>query len=435
MTHKLSIVTIVGRQNVGKSTLFNALIRSRKAIVDPRPGLTRDILSCSISHRGLQFSLVDTPGLDIRDTSELSRAILDNANRQLGTSTIIILLMEKPSPSPFDLDLIGIIRKQAKPTIIAVNKMDTAADLEHMVNFYEMGFNDILPLSAMRRINLDLLLDKIADLLPAREHVLQKPDIRIAIIGRPNSGKSTLLNAFMGYDRSVVSAIPGTTRDAVDDEFNYYGKRIQIIDTAGMRKKSRIQDSIDFYSVTRTKNAIRNADIAIHLIDATMGLTDTDKKISDEIVRQRAPTIIAINKWDLIPKNNKTFEEFREKLIFRFYKAADFPIISISAQKRVRIHKLIHTALELKERSSQRIETGKLNKLFENVQKKNRPPVLGNRLKILYGTQIGISPPVFKIWVNNPSLCTDSVKRFLEKHLQEMLNLKGVPIVLKIGKR
>jgi GTP-binding protein len=435
MSNRLPIATIVGRQNVGKSTLFNALIKNKKSIVDPRPGLTRDVISYIVDHKSAKFTLSDTPGLDLRDTSELSKSILDSATRQLEKSSLIILLMESPSPTPFDMDLVDIIRKLSKPTIIAINKMDNSSNLEAMINFYEVGFNDILPISAKGRINLDLLFDKIVYLLPEKKQILKSADIKISIVGRPNSGKSTLLNSLTGYNRAVVSHIPGTTRDAVDEEFNFYGKRIKVIDTAGLRKKSRIRDSIDYYSLTRTIGAIKNSDVTIHLIDATIGLTETDKKISDEIVKSKNPAIIAINKWDAIQKNSKTFEQYRDKIIFKFYKAEDFPIISVSAKDKVRIHKLIHTALELKEKASRRIETSKLNKIIESMQKTKRPPQMGEKLKVLYATQVDSNPPTFKMFVNNPSLFNRSITRFLEKYIKRTLELEGIPIVLKIDKK
>jgi GTP-binding protein len=435
MSNRLPIATIVGRQNVGKSTLFNALIKNKKAIVDPRPGLTRDVISCTVDHKSAKFTLSDTPGLDLRDTSELSKSILDSATRQLEKSSLIILLMESPSPTSFDMDLVDIIRKLSKPTIIAINKMDNSSNLEAMINFYEVGFNDILPISAKGRINLDLLIDKMVYLLPEKKQTLKSADIKISIVGRPNSGKSTLLNSLTGYNRAVVSHIPGTTRDAVDEEFNFYGKRIKVIDTAGLRKKSRIRDSIDYYSLTRTIGAIKNSDVTIHLIDATIGLTETDKKISDEIVKSTNPAIIAINKWDAIQKNSKTFEQYRDKIIFKFYKAEDFPIISVSAKDKVRIHKLIHTALELKEKASRRVETSKLNKIIESMQKTKRPPQMGEKLKVLYATQVDSNPPTFKLFVNNPSLFNRSITRFLEKYIKRALELEGIPIVLKIDKK
>src|SRR4030042_6836749 len=353
---KLPIVAIVGRRNVGKSTLFNAIIKQRKAIVDAMPGLTRDILSYNVEYNSILFTLADTPGLELPNSSAVSGPSLANAREFLARASVIILLLENPAPEAFDMELAEIVRKLSIPAIIAINKMDSRELLENMTNFYEMGFPDIVPVSAMTHFNLPLLLDKVLDLLPVKKTTRPQSDLKITIVGRPNCGKSTLLNSLIGYNRAVVSEIPGTTRDSVDEDFSYHKKRINAIDTAGIRRKSHITESIDYYSLDRTIESIRRSDVVVHLIDATAGLTETDKKISDEIMKARKPVIIAVNKWDLIEKDHTTFKAFTDRLTFQFYKASDFPIISISAKQRLRLHRIIHTALDLKERASSKIE-------------------------------------------------------------------------------
>lgn len=435
MTVSIPIVSIVGRQNVGKSTLFNSLIRRKKSIVDAMPGLTRDIISCRLTHREATFELCDTPGLDISDPSELSRAILENAQAFLKRSSVVILLLENPAPSSFDYTLAELVRKLGVPSIIAVNKMDRGSDYENLSNFYDLGFDDILPISALRRDNITLMLDKIFERLPVRRLHSAHPDLRIAIVGRPNSGKSTLLNALIGYERSVVSAVPGTTRDSVDEEFGFQGKRITVIDTAGIRKKSRIKDDIDFYSHARTVESIARSNVVLHLLDAGEGLTETDKKIADEVLRAHKPFIIAINKWDMIEKDRDTFKEFKDRLVFKFYRAADFPVISVSARDKLRIHRLITTALELHEKAGLRIATPRLNKIVEDLQRSHRIPSLGERLKIFYITQTAADPPHFKVFVNNPEFFRRDVVRHLEKALQASFNLNGVPLVLSLEGR
>ena len=435
MTRKLPIVSIVGRQNVGKSTLFNALIRERKAIVDSFPGLTRDIISYTVKHNSISFILSDTPGLDISDSSKLTRSIIDNTYRHLEQSAVIIFLLEKPSPDSFDMDLADIIRKLSLPTLIAVNKMDNKEDMENMVNFYEMGFNDIVPISALRMVNINLFLNKIIDALPEKKTFNDKIDLKIALVGRPNSGKSTLLNSLIGYDRVIVSDIPGTTRDSVDEEFTFFGKIIRIIDTAGLKRRRKTKGNVQYYSMRRAIDSIRKSDIVFHLIDATIGLTETDKKISDEILKSNKPMIIAINKWDVLEKDDKTFSEYKDKIIFKYYRAMDFPIISISAIDKVRIHKLIKLALELHQKSKTKISTPELNKIFEVIQKRSAIPLLGRAMKIYYATQTDSTPPKFKIFVNKPELFKRDVIRFLQKTLQEKFNLKGIPIVINIEGR
>ncbi len=434
--NKLPIISIVGRQNVGKSTLFNVMTKDKIAIVDAYPGLTRDILSYNLEYKSIAFTLTDTPGLDLDNINQLTASIKDNAIAHLSHASAIILLLESPAPTSFDLDLAEMLRKLSIPTIIAVNKMDDDSHLEHMSNFYEMGFNDILPISALRKKNIPLLFDKIINLLPVKKTKIHEADLKISLVGRPNSGKSTLLNAFLGYERSVVSNIPGTTRDSVDDDFLYHKKNVKIIDTAGIRRKSKITDNIEFYSLTRTLESLKRCDVAIHLIDAELGLTETDKKISDEIVKTRKPIIIAVNKWDAIEKNHKTFEEFKDKVIFKFYKAEDYPIISISAKNKQRINKLVETAFQIKEKANRRIETPKLNQLIDRLQHHNRLPQLGGKIRIYYATQIDSIPPQFKLFVNNVEFFRKDTIRYFEKELKKELDLLGIPIILHIeGKK
>ncbi len=428
---KLPIVAIVGRRNVGKSTLFNSMIKQKRAIVDATPGLTRDIISYNLKYSSVLFTLSDTPGLDLPDSTELSKPILENARDYLAKASAIILLLENPAPTSFDMDLAELIRKLAVPAIIAINKMDGTKELENMSNFHEMGFQDILPISAKTHFNLTLLLDKILPLLPVKKTSHPEADLKITIVGRPNSGKSTLLNSFMGYNRAVVSKVPGTTRDSIDEEFMYQKKKIVVIDTAGIRRKSRISENIEYYSLTRTREAIERCDVAVHLIDAEAGLTETDKKISDEIMRIKKPAIIAINKWDLVIKDHKTLDKFIDRLTFQFYKAVDLPIISISAEKKQRIHRIIETALLLRERAQTKIETSKLNRLMLAAVSRRMPQLQG-KIKIYYSTQVGSNPPQFRLYVNNPAYFKKDVLRYLENFLRKELDLEGVPILIHI---
>jgi GTP-binding protein len=433
MSTKIPVVSIAGRQNVGKSTLFNALLKEKIAIVDDFPGLTRDILSYRVTIGGKSFMLCDTPGLDLPKESALSERILENAHDHLSKSSLVILLLENPDIAPFDLGLIRLLRKMSVPTIVAVNKMDSVESMENMSNFYETGLSDILPISAKFKVNLHLLTDKIAQNLPDFKEKESASDIKIAIVGRPNSGKSTLLNSFMGFERSIVSEVPGTTRDSVRDHFNFNGKRIEIIDTAGLRKRSKMKkDNVEFFSLTRSVDSIRKADIVMHLIDAEKGLCDNDKKIADEIIKSRKPMVIALNKWDLIEKDEKTFNKMKEELTYQFYRAKDFPIISISAMEKQRIHKLLSTAIELKEKSARRIETSKLNKALEEIAKTGRLPGFDTKYKVYYGTQIDTVPPQFKLFVKNADNFRPDVIRFFEKEFSRMMDLEGIPIIIHI---
>jgi small GTP-binding protein len=365
MSAKLPVVSIVGRQNVGKSTLFNALIKDKKSIVDSFPGLTRDVISHTIVHDSVSFVISDTPGLDLASSSELSEQILEGARKHLARSSVIVLLLESPGPESFDFELASIVRKMVLPTIVAVNKMDSAEKMENMSNFYELGFTEIIPVSALRRFNISMMLDNIVRLLPVKKTAVTEPDLKIAVIGRPNSGKSTLLNSFMGYERSVVSDIPGTTRDSVDETFTYHGKTVQIIDTAGIRKKSKIA-------------------------------------------------------------------EYKDKLIFKFYRAEDFPIISVSAKNKQRIDKLLQTAFSLHEKANKRIDTPTLNRVISELKSVGRIPQLGEKIRVYYAVQINTVPPSFRFFVNNAEHFRKDVVRYFEKALKEALDLEGLPIVIQI---
>ncbi len=429
---EIPVVSIIGRQNVGKSTLFNTIIRQRKAIVDEHPGLTRDVVSYILQYHDVSFIINDTPGLDLGADETLSEHIKQVAFHHLQSTDVFVLLFEKPDIASYDYELLELIRKFNKPYIIAINKIDHKEDMECLPDFYELG-QEFIPISALHKRNIDLLLDIIATHLPHKKKKTIEIDCNIALVGRPNSGKSTLLNAFLGYQRAVVSEIPGTTRDSIDATFKFHGKTIMIIDTAGIRRESRIDNTIEYYALVRSKEAIARADVVIHLIDAISGITETDKKIADIIMELHKPTVLAINKWDLIEKDDKTFENFKDRILFKYYRATDFPIISISALQKVRIHKLLQTALEINTRAKHKVETSKINVILEDVQKKHAMPLLGGDLKIYYATQTSTSPPVIRLFVNKPELFRKDVSRFLEKTLQQALNWHGIPIVFEVS--
>ncbi len=435
MKQELPVVTIMGRQNVGKSTLFNTIIKEKKAIVDAVPGLTRDVIAYTVRVGSASFVLNDTPGLDIQDNSELSKSIIGNAMEHLKKSSLLILLLEDPAPNTYDLELVDLTRKLSIPTVIAVNKMDNNECLENMTNFYELGHRAIIPISALGRFNIKLLLEMIVELIPIKQNRDQSPDLKLSIVGRPNSGKSTLLNSIIGYERAVVSDVPGTTRDSVNEDFMFHKKLIRLIDTAGIRRKSSAKENVEFYSLTRTFDTIRKSDVVVHLIDAVQGLTETDKKISDEIIRAKKPIILAINKWDAIEKDTKTYDEYRDTLKFKYYKTDDFPLLTVSAKEKTRIHRLIATAVDLHERAARTIDTPKLNKFIEELQRSRKLPQFGEKIKVFYATQVSADPQEFLFFVNNREHFRRDTVRFFEKALQREFDLIGVPVSIRFEDR
>jgi GTP-binding protein len=310
--------------------------------------------------------------------------------------------------------------------------MDSNERLAEMNEFYRLGLQEFIPISAMTGFNIPLLLETLGSYLEKGGEDPGEPDIRISLVGRPNAGKSTLLNSMVRKERAIVSEIPGTTRDAVDEDLKYYGKHIRLIDTAGIRKKSRIKKNVDYYSTRRSQDAIRRSDVVIHLLDATTGVTETDKKISDIILDAGKPIIIAINKWDAIERDTKTFQQFREKVIFHYYRAADFPIISISARTGQRTGRLLEEAFRLHERASRTIDTPELNRVLKEVQSTRRIPQLGDKIRIYYATQVKSSPPVFRLFVNRRDYFRKDVIRYITKSLQDSLDLHGVPVRIEI---
>lgn len=437
MKDSYPIVAIVGRRNVGKSTLFNSFVKEKKAIVDAYSGLTRDVITRLINHNSISFVISDTPGLDLPSTSELSGSIIENAMNHLRRSSVIVFLVENPGPDKFDLELADILRKTSLPIVVAMNKADSPRDFANAVNFHEVGFTHVMPISATNRVNITPLKDMIVELLPVKKTGTYEPDVRIAIVGRPNSGKSTLLNAFLGYERSVVSEIPGTTRDSIDEDILFHKQVIRLIDTAGIRKKGKIDESIEFYSLRRSLGSIINSDVVIHLLDASLGITDTDKKIADEIVKAKRPAVIAVNKWDVLEeKDHRSFDLFRDEMIRKFYKTVEYPVISISAKEKLRINKLLQTAIELKSAASIKIDTPRLNKILTEIQNSRRVPDLGGSMKIYYATQTGSYPPEFRLFVNNTELFRRDAIRHIEKELRKEIGVAGIPIILTLeGKK
>jgi GTP-binding protein len=435
-------VTIIGRQNVGKSTLFNLFIKKRVAITEDSPGVTRDILEVRIDDTSFRspFLLCDAPGLDIEDESELSQAILNHAKEYLLKSDLILHIIDIRDIRKYDQDLIDFLRTDDLskiPNITVANKVDTFQD-EDMEMVYRLGASEVIPISAKGRKNINLLKNKIDFYLPDVPHEDLPPyDVSFCIVGKPNAGKSSILNKVLGYNRALVSSVAGTTRDPVDSNIVYYGKNIRIVDTAGIRKKSKSAEEIEFYSYTRTWNTIEESQIVVLVIDSSKGIGEFDKKILNDLGKLGKPCILVFNKWDLIPdKESNTMKDYIQKQASYFPPIKDFPMYFISAQTGQRIGQVLESVVKIHEKINTRVTTHKLINKVKDWQKDRsfygnakRPP------KVMYATQVSTSPWKIIFFVNDVELFTSSVKRFFEKKFREEYDLIGIPIQIDIKPR
>lgn len=431
------IVAIVGRPNVGKSTLFNKLIGDRLSIVKDEIGVTRDRLYRETEWSGKKFVLVDTGGLEPRSDDFMMSKVKDQARVAIDEADSIIFLVDgKAGITAIDEDIATILRKENKKVVVAVNKIDNyMRDKDNMFEFYSLGFEDVIPISAEHKVNLGDLLDAAIEKFPTNDRETEE-GLAIAVLGRPNAGKSSFVNKILNKERSIVSDIAGTTRDSIDSSFNYKNEKYTIIDTAGIRKKSKVEDDIEYYSVLRAIKAIQRANICVLMLDATELLTEQDKRIAGLIYEEKKPLIIAINKWDLIEKNNKTVKEFTD-LVKADMPFLDYaPIVTISALTGKRTLEIIDKVKEIDEEYNKKISTGLLNQILEEMIAKNPVPTRkGRAVKINYATQIGSAPPKFVFFSNNPELVHFSYKRYIENNLREYFGFEGCPIEIIFNKK
>lgn len=430
---KLPLVAIVGRPNVGKSTLFNRLLGKRDAIVDDVSGVTRDRNYGESDWSGKKFRLIDTGGYVPESSDLFESAIREQVETAIDESDSIIFLLDfKAGLNPIDKIIANMLRQSGKKYFVVINKVDNEIQKHALSEFYEIGVDKIYNISALSGRQLGDLLDDITSDFPEIDETLQDPRLKIAIVGRPNVGKSSLTNALLGQERSIVTDIPGTTRDSIDSILKYYGEEIVLIDTAGLRKKSKVQESIEFFSNIRTYKAIGECDVAIVLIDAKLGFESQDQKIIDEVIRWRKGLIIAVNKWDLIEKDQNTALQF-ERAIRNKLGTADFaPIIFISALTKQRIFKLIEISKQVESERKKKIPTSQLNDEILPEIEKNPPPATktGREVKIKYITQVGTHYPIFLFFTNYPNQVADHYKRFLENLLRRKYGFEGVPLTL-----
>jgi len=426
----MELVALVGRPNVGKSTLFNRLTGVDQAITVDTPGVTRDRIYGKCDWNGKFFEIVDTGGFIPGSEDTMEAAIRRQAMIAIQEANVIVLICDgKEGVTSFDMDIANILRQSGKPLVLAVNKCDNAASDINAIDFYQLGIGEPIPISSSNGHNTGDFLDEVVKFIVNANDEDEDERLKIAFVGRPNSGKSSLTNAFLGEDRMIVTDIPGTTRDSIDSIVKYYGEEIILIDTAGLRRKAQVKENIELYSTIRTHRAIERCDVAIVLIDATRGIEEQDKKIINECGEARKGMILAINKWDIKEKDYKTADDLMKKYKEEMKTFDYIPMFFVSAITKQRIYKLLDEAKKVKISRKTRISTSKLNDVMLPILEKTPPPsVRGHDLRINYITQTGTEPPVFAFFCNFPDLLPDSYKRFIENRMREVYDFSGTPI-------
>jgi GTP-binding protein len=432
----MGLVAIVGRPNVGKSTLFNRIIEERHAIVESEPGVTRDRLYAKGDWAGKHFQMVDTGGI-VPDSEELfDKAIREQAMLAIEEADHIVFLVDgRDGVTPTDRDIATILRQSRKPITLVVNKCDAPNSDGAANEFYELGLGEPFAISALNGRSTGDFLDAVVGGLPDAPEE-EDTRLKIAVVGRPNVGKSSLTNALLGKDRMVVTPIAGTTRDAIDSVVTYYGQEIVLIDTAGLRRRSQIKESVELYSTMRTSRAIDRCDVAIVMIDATQGLEHQDKRILSEVDEARKGIIIAVNKWDLVEKDTGTADAFTTKIREDMRTLDHVPVVFVSAETKQRITKVLEMAIAIQARREARIPTHELNeRLIEILEKTPPPSIRGRDLRINYVTQVRTAPPIFAFFLNFPELLPDSYKRYIERQLRKLYDYEGVPMSFVFRKK
>jgi len=433
------VVAVVGRPNVGKSTFFNYLAGRRISIIEDTPGVTRDRIYAESEWRGKKFTLIDTGGIEAYSEDYIKQQMVRQAQIAIDTADVIVLMVDiKTGLTAADEDVAVMLRKSAKPVVVAVNKVDSIGQTPpEAYEFYNLGMGEIYPVSSIHGLGMGELLDAIYDYFPEEKHAVDEDDyIKVAVIGKPNSGKSSIINRILGEERVIVSDIPGTTRDAIDTFYEAEGKKYMFIDTAGIRRKSRIDEDIEKYSIIRSWTAVDRADVCIIMIDANEGVTEQDTKIAGYAHEQGKASIIAVNKWDTITKETGALEEYRKKVIQSLEFMSYAPIVFISAKTGQRVDRLLELIEYVNNQASFRVQTGMLNDVLNDAIAMVQPPSdKGKRLKIYYMTQVGVKPPSFVIFVNNAELMHYSYSRYLQNTLRNNFGFEGTPIRFTIKEK
>ncbi|GAA0481193.1 ribosome-associated GTPase EngA [Salinibacillus aidingensis] len=432
-----SVVAIVGKPNVGKSTIFNRLVGERIAIVEDVPGVTRDRIYAEAEWLNTTFNLIDTGGIEIGD-EPLMVQMRTQAEIAIEESDVIIFMIDgKEGVTAADEEVTRMLFKSSKPVVLAVNKMDNPEMRDRIYEFYSLGFGEPYPISGSHGLGLGDLLDEVVKHFPERDIEEDDEDtIHFSLIGRPNVGKSSLVNSILGEERVIVSEVAGTTRDAIDTSFEKDNQDFVIIDTAGMRKRGKVYEKTEKYSVLRALKAIERSDVVLAVLDADTGIIEQDKRIAGYAHEAGKAVIIVVNKWDTVEKDDKTMKEFEDKVRQDFQFLDYAPVVFLSALTKKRMHTLLPRIIQASENHAKRVQTNLLNEvIMDSLALNPTPSIKGRKLKILYATQVAVKPPTFVVFVNDPELMHFTFKRFLENRIREAFGFEGTPIKIYARQR